>query len=160
MKQSMQSLIDLIGVSDEDCLVLKTAAPQTGLWADEYVKMFYETLFAYAPTQALFHEGERQQREKTIRDWYCQVVNGEIGEQFWQQQHQVGQKHVGRGIMNSYMVGMMHRTQQFFLEKCVAAFGTEEAVKVYSAFKRVTDMACGIIAEGYHTPYAVMKVGT
>jgi hypothetical protein len=57
------------------------------------------------------------------------------------------------------MLGMMHRTQQFFLDKCLATFDQEEALSIFEAFKRVTDVAAGIIAEGYHTPYAVLKVG-
>lgn len=54
---------------------------------------------------------------------------------------------------------MMHQSQQFFLEKCLATFEQEGGLKVYNAFRRVTDIAAGIIAEGYHTLYAVIKVG-
>ena len=56
------------------------------------------------------------------------------------------------------MMGMMNRTQQFFLEKCLATFDQKDGLEIYNALKRVTDIAAGIIAEGYHTPYAVMKV--
>jgi hypothetical protein len=55
---------------------------------------------------------------------------------------------------------MMHRTQQFFLAKCLATYEQAEALKIYTAFKRVTDIAAGIIAKGYHTSYAVMRVRT
>ena len=159
LKESIKSLVDLIEISDQDRLLLTNAAHQTQQWVDEFVKMFYDTLFGYPSTQVLFREGERPHRETTIRNWYLQVVNGKFDEQFWLAQCQIGQRHVDREILNSYMLAMMHKAQQFFLQKCMTTFGQEEGLKVFTAFKRVTDIAAGIIAEGYHTPYAVMKVG-
>ncbi len=160
MNELFQNLIDLTGISDRDRLTLNNAANQTQQWADEFVKMFYDILFAYSPTRALFREGERPQREETIRNWYFQVIRGEFDDQFWQAQWQVGLKHIDRQILNSYMLGMMHQTQRFFLGKCLATFEQEEGLTIFNAFKRVTDVAAGIIAEGYHTAYAVMRVGT
>jgi len=158
MNDTIQSLIDLTEISDQDRLVLRNSADQTQQWADEYVKMFYDTLFDYGPTRALFKEGERPHREKTIRNWYLQITSGEFDDRFWRGQWQVGQRHIDREIRNSYMLGMMHQTQQFFLDKCMATFEQEQGLEVFIAFKRVTDIAAGIIAEGYHTPYAVMRV--
>jgi hypothetical protein len=159
MRESLQGLIDLTEFSEQDRFVLQKSADRTGGWADEYVAMFYDTLFGYPPTEALFKEGERPQREATIRNWYLQVVAGGCDDSFWSAQWQIGQLHIDRKIQNSYMLGMMHRTQQFFLDKCLATFDQEEALSIFEAFKRVTDVAAGIIAEGYHTPYAVLKVG-
>jgi len=159
MNETIQSLIDLTGVSDRDCVILKNSANQTQEWADEFVKMFYDTLFDYPPTKALFKEGERPHREGTIKTWYLQVVRGEFDDRFWRAHLQVGQRHIERHILNAYMLGIMHQTQRFFLGKCLATFEQEEGLEVYNAFKRVTDVTAGIIAEGYHTPYAVMRVG-
>jgi len=159
MKESVESLIDLTGFSDEDCRVLRNSAERTRLWADEFVKMFYDKLFSYPHTAELFQEGERPQREQTVRDWYLKVVGGELDSDFWAAQCQVGQRHIHRKILNSYMHGMMNLAQDFFLEKSLAAFPREEGVRLFQAFKRATDVAAGIIAESYHSPYAVMKVG-
>ena len=159
MDNTVRALIDLTGISEEDRLTLRNAADQTEQWADEFVKMFYDTLFAYPPTSALFREGERPEREKTIKDWYLQVVRGEFDDQFWSAHQHVGHVHVKRKILNAYMIGMMHNAQTFVLGKCLATYEQEEGLKVFDAFKRVTDIAAGIIAEGYHTPWAVMKIG-
>ncbi len=121
--------------------------------------MFYDTLYAYAPTHAMFREGERPDWEKTAKNWYLQVVRGEFDDQFWLAQQEVGQKHVQRQILTAYMLGIMHQTQESVLDKCLANLGQEEGLKVFNAFKRVSDVAAGIIAEGYHTAWAVMKVG-
>jgi hypothetical protein len=159
MNETIQSLIDLTGISDQDCVILKNSADQTQEWADEFVKMFYDTLFDYPRTRALFKEGERSHREKTIRNWYLQVIKGELDDEFWRGHLQVGRRHIEREILNAYMLGMMHQTQQFFLGKCLATFEQDAGLAVFNAFKRVTDITAGIIAEGYHTPYAVMRVG-
>jgi hypothetical protein len=159
MSDTIQALIDLTGISYEDRLTLKSAADQTQQWAEEFVKMFYDTLFSYPPTQAVFQEGERPLREKTIKGWYLQVVRGEFDAQFWDAQWQVGRRHVDRQILNAYMLGMMHQAQAFVLNKCLATFEREEGLKIFNAFKRVTDIAAGIIAEGYHSSWAVRKVG-
>jgi hypothetical protein len=159
MSDTIQSLIDLIKISDHDRSVLRHSADQTQQWVDEFVEMFYDTLYGYHHTKELFVEGERPHREKTIRNWYLQIVNGEFDDQFWHGQRRVGSLHVERKIRNSYMLGMMHQAQRFFLNKCLATFEQENGMEVYHAFKRVTDISAGIIAEGYHTPYAVMKVG-
>ena len=96
---------------------------------------------------------------KTIRNWDLKVVKGELDDEFWRAHLQVGRRHIEREILNAYMLGMMHQTQQFFLGKCLAIFEQDEGLAVFNAFKRVTDITAGIIAEGYHTPYAVMRVG-
>jgi hypothetical protein len=51
------------------------------------------------------------------------------------------------------MIGMMSRTQQFFLKKCMETFDTERALEVFGAFKRITDTITGLIAEGYFLSY-------
>ena len=160
MRPPIQGLFDLIEISDQDRLLLKSRADQTEAWADEFVNMFYDTLFAYPHTRALFRDGERPHREKTLKDWYLQIVRGEFNDQFWHDQMRISDRHIERQILNSYMLGMMHRTQRFFFAKCLATFPQEDAKKIFSAFKAVTDIVAGIIAEGYHNPYAVRKVPT
>lgn len=40
-----------------------------------------------------------------------------------------------------------------FLKKCLETFEKAEAAKVYGAFKRVTDVIAGLIAEAYFMNY-------
>ncbi len=159
MKQTLDSLIYFTEFSDDDCRVLQESATQTQLWTDEFVQMFYDTLFAYPFTKDIFHEGERPNREQGIRDWYLRITGGKLDDQFWQDQWQVGTLHVNRQVLNGYMFGMMHRTQNFFLGKCMADFGLGKGLQVFRSFKRATDITAGLTAEGYHSMYAVLKVG-
>ena len=149
----LQNLQTLIGYRDADGEILRRAYPVTSTWADEFVRIFYDTLFAYPPTARVFREGERAEREQTLREWYLRVVRGDIDEEFWRWQWRVGLIHIYRKVTNDFMLGMMSLVQQAFLQKCMAAFPSQEAVEVFLAFKRVTDVISGLIAEGYMRGY-------
>jgi hypothetical protein len=159
VQHTLESLIYFTEFSDADRLVLQEAAQHTQLWGDDYVQMFYDTLYAYPLTRDMFREGERPKREQTIKEWYLRVTGGDLDDRFWEEQWQVGSRHVNRQVLNSYMFGMMHRTQNFFLDRCLTHFDLEKGLRVFRSFKRATDIASGLTAEGYHCTYAVLKVG-
>jgi len=158
MRNTLQSLKHLTEISDKDRQVLQEASEHTQQWADDFVHMVYETLSSYQPTKEVFREGEQQKHKGIMRTWYLQAVSGDFDDQFWNHQWKVGLRHVERGILNAYMLGLMDRVQQLFLDKCISTFETEKGIELFKAFKRVTDIAAGLIAEGYHSPFAVLKV--
>lgn len=153
MEQVLQDLIQLTGYTPEDAQTLKAVADKTAVWTDEITQAFYDTLYGHGRTAAVFKAGERPSREDTLRNWYHYVAQGKIDEKFWQWQWYVGLVHIPRGITNPFMLGMMSRVQQMFLAKCRQTFAAEQADEVYGAFKRVTDVIAGLIAEGYFRSY-------
>jgi len=153
MEQILQDLITLTGLSEQDYQVLSEYADITQKWADEIVKEFYDTLFGYKPTAGVFREGERPDREVTLRNWYLEVTSGKISSDFWRHQWLVGLVHIPRKVSNPFMFGMMSRVQQIFLRKCLEAFEPLQAERIYNAFKRLTDVVAGLIAEGYYLNY-------
>lgn len=153
MEQVFKDLMTLTGLSKEDFLILQETAPTTQEWVEDFVEVFYDTLYGYDPTAEVFEEGERPAREETLRQWYLEITSGEAGEDFPWRQWIVGLVHIPRHISNHYMLGMMSRVQQLFLQKSIQAFETAKAVRVYQAFKRVTDVVAGLIAEGYYRNY-------
>ncbi len=152
-EQTLRNLQTLVGYRDEDPQILQRAYPVTSTWADEFVRLFYDTLFAHEPTARIFRPGERAEREITLKEWYLRVVRGEIDEDFWRWQWRVGLIHIYRKVTNDFMLGMMSLVQQAFLQKCMEAWPPEEALEVFLAFKRVTDVVSGLIAEGYMRGY-------
>ena len=77
MSEAKQAFLDglntiktLTGVSQADFDTLKKAEPEASQWVDEVAQFFYDTLFAHARTAAVFHDGERPAREKTLKAWY------------------------------------------------------------------------------------------
>jgi hypothetical protein len=158
-KKTLENLMSLTQFSAEDLQVLQESATHTALWSDQFAQSFYDSLYSYPTTKVMFHEGERPAREKTIRDWYLRITSGKLDDNFWNDQWDTGTHHIKRHVHNSYIVGMMNFTQQFFLERCLAEFSVEKGQKVYLSLKRTTDIALGLITEGYHTVYAVGLVG-
>jgi hypothetical protein len=148
-QESFRDLQQLTGFTPEDGKVLATHQDTLRQWVKEMVTMFYDTLFGYANTAKVFHEGERPAREQTLSQWLEKVFSGKVDEAFWEHQWLVGLVHVWRKIPNSQMLGMMSMLQQFILQKCLQAFSGEEAMKVFLAFKRISDVAAGLIAESY-----------
>ncbi len=152
-QQVLQDLITLTGFSDQDKEILRTSARVTAGWADEFAQAFYDLLFSYKPTAAVFAPNERPAREVSLKGWYHDVVHGNITAEFWKEQWVVGLIHIARRVTNPYMLGMTSRVQQLFLHKCLQAFPPQQAEAVYGAFKRTTDVVAGLITEGYFQNY-------
>lgn len=155
MEQTLKDLITLFGFSEQDPLTLQEHFHQTSKWSDEVVKVFYDILFSYERTTQIFKENERSAREKTLRDWYLNVADGKITPEWWRRQWVVGLVHIPRKVSNPFMLGKMSRLQQFFLKKCLEEMPLAEAEKVFGAFKRITDIVAGLIAEGCFANYIV-----
>ncbi len=134
--------------------VLKRYADTLAKWDDFMAKAFYDTLFSYRPTASVFREGERAEREETLKAWYRKVVSGEYDEDFWDwQYHRVGLSHVARAIPNEFMLPAMSMVQRAFLERVKEEFPPEEAAIIYAAFKHITDAVATLIAAGYMYTY-------
>ena len=153
MQKILNDLITLVGYTEADAQTLRAVSGQTQLWATAVSTAFYDTVYAYPPTAAVFQKGERPAREETLIQWYTLLVSGLIDDDFWQWQWYVGLIHIPRGIRNAYMMGMMSRLQQLFGQQCLRTFDSEQALAVYTAFKRVTDVVAGLIAESYFESY-------
>jgi len=148
-QEIFRDLQQLTGLTPDDGKVLAAHQDILRQWVKEMVTMFYDTLFAYENTAKVFQEGERPAREQTLFQWLEEVFSGKVDEAFWEHQWLVGLVHVYRKIPNCQMLGMMSLLQQFLLQKCLGAFPPDEALKVFAAFKRVSDTTAGLIAEGY-----------
>ena len=152
-EQVLRALKRLVGWSEADASRLAQHADLTSTWAETIVQDFYDTLFDYEPTAKIFHPDERPAREKTLTNWYLHVVHGQVDDDFWRQQWRVGLVHIPRRVTNDFMLAMMSRIQQRFLEKAYAHLPPEEARSLFLAFKRTTDVIAGLIAEGYRQGY-------
>ncbi len=154
MEQALRDLAFLAGLTNQDFKILAETAPHTAPWADELVKAFYDLLYGYEATRTVFKEGERPKLEAGLRAWYFLVTEGKVAERkFWQWQWFVGLIHIKRQVRNPMMLGTMSRVQQLFLSKCLAEWEPARAEQVYTAFKRVTDVVVGLIAESYYLNY-------
>ncbi len=155
MRETLADMQVLTGISEEDYALLRKHSELMQTWTEDLIKAFYDLLFSYERTSAVFPRGpeERPEREQTLRRWYTGLTTGRIDEKFWWHQWYVGLVHIKVKVSNTFMLGMTSRVQQLVLEKCFASLECEEALELYGAFKRTTDVVAALIAEGYFTNY-------
>lgn len=153
MKATLNHLRTLVGVSQNDFTVLGRYSSQIDAWLEEIVEDFYDALFAYETTASVFSPDERTERKETLRDWLRALTLGADDDEFWQQQWTVGLVHFQRQVKNAYMLGMMSRIQQHLLAMSLEELEYDQALELHRAFKRVTDVVAGLIAEGYLQGY-------
>ncbi|WP_457627269.1 protoglobin domain-containing protein [Oceanithermus sp.] len=136
--------------SPEDAKVIEAHADLILPLADEFVTGFYDTLFAHGPTRAVFEEGERAEREKTLKDFLVRVVNGPHDDEFFAWLAFVGPVHVVRQVSNPMMLAMLDHLVIFIMEKFK---GHENADAVVAAFVRLSATLGAIISYGYEVAW-------
>ena len=134
----------------EDAEVIKAHAELILPLADEFVKGFYDMLFAHEPTRAVFEEGERAEREKTLGEFLAHVVNGPHDDKFFAWLAFVGPVHVVRQVSNPMMLAMLDYLVLFIMEKFQ---GHENAEAVTEAFIRLAATLGAIISYGYEVAW-------
>lgn len=120
-------------------------------WEDELVGQFYDTLFAHPPTKAVFREGERPQREETLRRWWRRTVTEPVDEGYFGWMALVGLVHVVCGVENPMMLAMTAFVVEFVKEKAtrVTESGMTDALEVIEAFQRLAMTVGAVITYGY-----------
>ncbi len=137
----------------EDGKVLARYAPLMEGWVEEVVQGFYDTLFAHPPTRAVFREGERPAREKTLRDWYLRTIRGPFNGQYFAWQALVGLVHVRRGVTNAMMASMWNWLTETVERKAWASLSEGEAQALAEAWRRLAFTVMALIAEEYLEAY-------
>jgi hypothetical protein len=137
----------------EDAKVLARHAPLMETWTEELVKGFYDTLFGHPPTRAVFREGERPAREKTLRDWYLRTLRGPFNGQYFAWQALVGLVHVRRGVTNAMMASMWNWFTEQVAQRARQALPEEEARALEDAWRRLAFTVMALIAEEYLGAY-------
>ncbi len=153
LKETLGSLISLSGLTQDDYRILQEHAAQTQAWMDEIFEDFYKAIFDFPATASFFPDGEHKSHERYLHKWYSQAASGDYSANFWQSQWVVGLVHIRKHVSNPFMFGAMSRLQQMFLKKCLEQMPPADAEHLYGAFKRVTDVVAGLIAEAYFMNY-------
>jgi hypothetical protein len=120
---------------------------------EELVQGFYDTLFAHPPTRAVFREGERPLREKTLRDWYLRTLAGPFNGQYFAWQALVGLVHLRRGVTNAMMTSMWNWVTEQVERRAQEGLPPEEARALGGAWRRLAFTVAALISEEYLDAY-------
>jgi len=141
-RQAMEDMAQDTRFRPEDHQVLLKHKDSLLALTDDLVKTFYDTLFATPNTRKVFHEGERPEREKTLRDWWRRTIEGPVDEDYWAWQAYVGLIHVKRVVTNPMMLG-----QAFMIQDLVRQHIADP--ELAGAVSRLMATVGAIIAYGY-----------
>ena len=120
---------------------------------DEVVVVFYDTLYAYPTTEAVFLPGERQAREATLRGWWRRTVGAPIDLGYYRWMSLVGIVHIRRKVTNPMMLSMLQVVGDHIVTRAGAALGSDEAWALQQAFARLSTAVGAIISEAYTMGY-------
>ena len=121
--------------------------------ADKIVKDFYDTLFSNPKTKAIFNEGERAIREKSLKMWLEATVEGEFDIDYWSWQTFVGILHVKRKVKNNMMIAMMGRVSDIITTEAILSISQEEVLALKTAWSKLSATVLSLIGEAYHIFY-------
>ncbi len=147
--QHSEVISKLVNFDQSDRDLLLEEMEQIVEWIPDIVAEFFDTLYACDETRAVFQEGERPMLEKTLTAWIFDILSGYDDLEFWEYQWVIALVHMKRNVRNIHVVGMMNRLQQAVLLKCQQTYDVEKAMRVFSAFLRITGITTALIIECY-----------
>lgn len=147
--EGLDTIKTLTGLSQADFVILKEVAPQARQWCDEIIQVFYDTLFEHPRTATVFHQGERREREKDLKQWYLSLFEVEDETEFLYAQARIGLVHIRRHVHNQFMIGITTQLRAVFQTKAIEAFGQTRGLEAAQAFDRIINAVVGLTAEGY-----------
>ncbi|WP_084626874.1 protoglobin domain-containing protein [Pseudoclavibacter soli] len=110
---------------------------------------FYDTLYAYPPTAAIFKAGERAARERTLADWWERTVNGPLTDSYFNWMAMVGLVHVLRGVTNPMMLSMGDHVAEVVAQQADEQLSEADADRLNASFGRLMSTVSAVIAHGY-----------
>lgn len=114
---------------------------------------FYDTLFAHAPTKAIFKDGERPAREQTLRDWWRRTLSGPFDGNYWTWQALVGLIHVKRKVKNPMMIAMWGWLLQTLRQELGGQLPAGTLEPLLDSFTRLAATVQALTAESYLEHY-------
>ena len=151
VKEVLKNAEVLLGFSQKDVETLKLRKDLLLSWADEVIDNFYAVLLKNEKAKEILEKNNipvEVLKEKN-RNWYKQIVSGEVDEKFFRYSFYVGLLHIYYGVDNDLMIFMADVLRRKFLQLCLETFEEGEAFEVYQAFSKIVAAFVGFTVEGY-----------
>lgn len=116
---------------------------------DHLVAGFYNMLYQHDQTRAIFRDGERYDREMTLRIWWRRVATGPFNDEFWDWMTFVGLVHVVRRVKNPMMLTAWGFIHNEIMKQAKIQLPAEEALTLSESFHRLGQTFSSFVADGY-----------
>ena len=117
------------------------------------IPAFYNPLFGHPRTAEIFHEGERPDREETLRQWWHRTVDSPIDQSYWEWMTLVGLVHVRRQVKNPMMLAMWNLIVSLVETEGEKKLPPAEVGALTRAFTQLSSTVGSLIAESYTETY-------
>lgn len=148
-ENTLNNLPESARFSDEDAEIILKYRDTMKTWEDGLVQGFYDSLYGHEVTRAVFSDGERPAREKTLRDWFQRTINGPFDSNYWEWQNFVGLVHVKRGVNNAMVAGMWGWLMNYLGKRAMEELEPQEALKLIKAVHSLQAQVMSLIVESY-----------
>lgn len=154
-------LARIAGHTADDWETLRRTRATTVPWAPEIGQRYVELLYGTPETQPLVSHRERAERAQGFAAWYERIVSGAPGSAFWSEAYLVGFMHASAAVDNGQVAVVATQLENLFLERVLAALGTDEGLRVFQAYKRILDVAIGVMTDAaeHAVMVGVMQLG-
>jgi hemerythrin len=136
-----------LGHSQRDWDVLREVRPRIGAWAQDFGRIYGETVFDGVGENDYFTS---QDREQSFAVWYETLVSGSPTPSFWAETSLLGLDHAVVGVHHRQVIAMGTRMEHEFLKRAVATFEGTHAVEVFTAFSRLLGIALAVMVDSYY----------
>ena len=145
----IQQIPECVRFNDEDAQALIRNKEILLTLEDGLVAGFYDSVYGYDITRAVFTDDERPAREQTLREWYRRSLNGPFNDQYWQWQTFVGLVHIKRKVNNAMVSGMWGWILTYLSENALKHLDATEAFAVIKALHALQSSVMALISESY-----------
>ncbi|MEZ4360029.1 MAG: bacteriohemerythrin [Kofleriaceae bacterium] len=154
-------LARLAGHTSADWDLLRRFRATTVPWADQFGGAYAAVLYGHPETLEMVQHRSRSERAKSFAAWYERIVSGAPGSAFWSEAYLVGFMHASASVDNGQVAAASTSLQNLFLTKVVEALGPRDGLPVFQAYKRITDVATGVMIDAYEHAVLVgmMQIG-
>ncbi|MEE9350073.1 MAG: protoglobin domain-containing protein [Flavobacteriaceae bacterium] len=123
-------------LNDQDIATIRANKDFLFASADYIVTDFYDTVFSNTETAKIFHPGEREIREKSLKDWIVKTVTGDFSQEYWEWQTFVGILHIKRKVSNNMMIAMMGRVSDIISTEAIKQLPPANAIELKNAWSK------------------------
>ncbi|VAW87280.1 hypothetical protein MNBD_GAMMA18-2036 [hydrothermal vent metagenome] len=145
----IEQIPECVRFNDEDAQALIRNKDALLALEDGLVDGFYNAVYSYSITRAVFTDDERAAREQTLREWYRRTLNGPFDDAYWKWQTFVGLVHIKRKVNNAMVSGMWGWILTYLSENALEHLDKIEAKAVIKALHGLQAAVMALISESY-----------
>lgn len=149
----IQNMVPEARLTAEDQAVLTRNQDYLAGLTEGIVQTFYDSAYAHPPTAAIFHEGERPDREQTLRDWWMRTISKPLDDSYYHWMTLVGVIHIQRRVKNPMMLSMLSHVTSYVSHQAIVDLDAAAAHELAATLCRLQAVVGSLISDSYTLSY-------